>query len=427
MSTWDPAGGAEDLPAQGTPPQAELQQQLGLPFPGRDPYADAGKDPEYTGQGPETPDPVHEAKPWGDEAGEYPYEQTGYAVRDWPGWGEAGTYGPGAGPDSYEAGDEAGIYGPGDEAGSYEAGDEASIYGPGDEAGDEAGIYGPGDEAEYENSYAEGHGYGGYAGEPWPYPLYGSPGGTPGNGAALSNRARSPAKGRPSGPWPGLVMVTSAAVIVAAIALGVTSANRDKLTSSRSPAVPTSAAGEPASSGGPRANTAGANTTRLGRPSRTRAPRASASAPGPRTSAPARPTKTRPPRVLAKNLIIPAPVKRQLVETWVATDPGGLGLTTKDVAGTVRGEVYYGYDVSIATYFAIAAFQPSPLILKRASTALGQAELREFKGTEYVFSLQTGSIWTELGMVATGECPGEWVPTAVLAVWGMCGLRPPAT
>ncbi len=374
MSTWDPAGGADDISAPGTPQQAEPQQPPGPPFPGED---------------PESPDLHPETGLWSGEVGEDAYEETHYTAEDWPDWEEAES--------------------------------------------EEAESYAPGSEGEYEGSYLEGRDYAPYTGEPWRYPAHTRAPGVYGTG----NGGRRLAKGRPSGPWPGLVMVTSVAVIVAAVALGVTSANRDALTSSSSPSVAASAGGKPnvaTSAGGNKArpggagpSTAGGKTTGSTRPSGTKTSRSSTSATGPQTSASARPTRKTRARVLAKNLVISPLAKRQLVETWIATDPGGLGLTAKDVAGTVRGEVYYGYDASIATYFALAAFQPSPLVLKKASTARGQAELRAFQDTQYVFSLQTGSTWTELGIVTTGSCPGEWVPTAVLAVWGMCGLKPPAT
>ena len=358
MSTWDPAGGADDIPAPGTPPQAEPQQPPGLPLPGED----AENLNLYPGTGL-----------WSGDMSEDADEETNYTSDDWPDWDEEGSYAPGS-----EDGDD---------------------------------------------SYLEGGDDSPYADEPWHYPAHTRAPGV----YTTSNGGRRLAKGRPSGPWPGLVMVTSGAVIVAAVALGVTSANPNALTSSSSPGVATSAGGKKAPVGRTVPPTAGGKTAGSTRPSVTKASRATTSATGPQTSASARPTTSKSARVLAKNLIISPLVKRQLVETWIATDPGGLGLTAQDVAGTVRGEVYYGYDVSIATYFSLAAFQPSPLVLKRASTARGKAELRAFQDTQYVFSLQTGSTWTELGIVTTGNCPGEWVPRVVLAVWGMCGLKPPPT
>ncbi len=355
MSTWDPAGGADDVPAPGTPPQAEPQQPPGLTWPGED---------------AESPDRYPGTGLWSGDVREDADEETHYRSDDWPDWDEEKSYAPEDGDDSY-----------------LEADDGSS-----------------------------------YADEPWHYPAHARPTGL----YTTSNGGGRLAKRRPSGPWPALVMATSGAVIVAAVALGVTSANPNALTSSSSPGVATSAGGRKAPVGRTVPPTSGGKTAGS-RPSVTKATRALTSATGPQTSASGRPTTTTSARVLAKNLIISPLVKRQLVETWIATDPGGLGLTAQDVAGTVRGEVYYGYDLSIATYFSLAAFQPSPLVLKKASTPRGKAELRAFQDTQYVFSLQTGSTWTELGIVTTGDCPGEWVPKAVLAVWGMCGLRPPPT
>lgn len=225
-----------------------------------------------------------------------------------------------------------------------------------------------------------------------------------------------------NGPWPLLVMVTAVAVIAAAVALAVTSTNRTKLSNGPT-ANPTLSTPASAKSSGrsvgkttgtarpPVTSTSSVNTTR------TSATSSSTTAPTTTTTVP----------VFAQNLVISAATKQSLVNTWLATNPGGLGMTGSDVAGTVPGEVFYGYDLATSTYFATASFQPSQKLLKRAKTPAGQSLLAQFQDNEYVFSLTAGSGWTLLGVLTTGNCPGQWVPKPVLEVWGMCGLTPPAT
>lgn len=217
---------------------------------------------------------------------------------------------------------------------------------------------------------------------------------------------------RSNGPWPELVTITAVAIVVAAAVLALTSAGRLNLTSNRSPGSAnagstTLLASGPGATGATGAETVATNkeVTAKGTPAKTKA-------------------KASSPSARVKSLPVPPSIERQLIDAWVATDPAGLKLTTKDVGGTVPGETYYAYDVSISTYFAIVAFQPSP-VLSKDRTAAAQDDLQAFQGSEYVFSLQTGSVWTWLGVETTGNCPGEWVPPAVLAAWRMCGLKPP--
>jgi hypothetical protein len=202
---------------------------------------------------------------------------------------------------------------------------------------------------------------------------------------------------RPAGPWPRLVMVTAVAVVAAAVALAVTAPKSSRPLAQNTG--PGTTAGTVRTSAKPTSTTIAPTSTTPRRTTTTAAHR----------------------RQLAKNLIISAATKQSLVTTWLSTNPGGQGISAKDVAGTAPGQVYYAYDVSISTYFAVAAFQPSSALLKQARTATGKAKLRQFQDYDYVFSLQTGSTWTLLGVVPKGYCPGEWVPAPVLTVWGMCG------
>jgi|GEM_PF-2669269 hypothetical protein len=205
---------------------------------------------------------------------------------------------------------------------------------------------------------------------------------------------------RPAGPWPRLVMVAAVAVVAAAVTLALTPPRTSK----------------------PLAQATAESTTAPSRSSSTTTAPKTTTTTAPTTTAPDRTTTTARPHPLAKNLFISAATKRSLVATWLATNPGGVGLGPKDVAGTAPGQVYYAYDVPISTYFAVVAFQPSTTLVAQARTAAGKEKLRQFSGYDYVFSLQTGSTWTLLGPVPKANCPGEWVPAPVLAVWGMCGF-----
>lgn len=204
---------------------------------------------------------------------------------------------------------------------------------------------------------------------------------------------------RGNGPWPELVMVTAVAVVVAAVVLAVTTAD----VSRQGTTAPTSAP---------------AQTTPPTRPA------SSTTRPTSTTTKPTSTTTTVPASAHAVNLLASAAVKAALVKSWLASDPGGVGLGPRDVNGTAPGEVYYGEQPVLKTYWALAAFQPAARITAEASTAAGQAKLSQFQGNVYVFSSHNSSSWTVLGVVSPRSCPGDWVPRPVLAIWGLCGLHP---
>lgn len=207
---------------------------------------------------------------------------------------------------------------------------------------------------------------------------------------------------RTNGPWPELVMITAVAVIIAAVILAVTSADRTNLANSQT----SSSLAAPSTA--PRAT----NTT--GHPSTSAPPSSSSTVPRPSTTAPSAGQK-------AKNLLVTPGVESSLVRSWLATNPGGANLGPKDVAGTQPGQVYYAEQPGSATYWALVAFKPSATLLEESSTAAGQEKLAELQNSIYAFSWQSGPVWTLLGEVSTGSCPGL-VPAPVLKVWGMCGL-----
>ena len=225
---------------------------------------------------------------------------------------------------------------------------------------------------------------------------------TGGRGGGRKRRRRT------NGPWPELVMITAVAVIIAAVILAVTSADRTNLANSQ------------AASNTVVPSTAARTTNSTGRPSTSAPPRSSSTVPRRTTTVP--PSTTTPAAVQkARNLLVTAGVEGSLVRSWLATNPGGVNLSAQDVGGTEPGQVYYAEQPASATYWALVAFKPSATLLEESSTAAGQEKLAEFQNTIYAFSWKAGPVWTLLGEVGTGTCPGV-VPAPVLKVWGMCGL-----
>ncbi len=172
------------------------------------------------------------------------------------------------------------------------------------------------------------------------------PGWTSGGGGGRRRRRR-----RANGPWPELVMITAVAVIVAAVILAVTSADRTNLANSQTSSnslVPSSA---------PRAT----NTTV--RPTSSAPPSSSSTVRRPTTTA--RSTTSVPVAgQKAKNLLVTPGVESSLIKSWLATNPGGANLGPKDVAGTQPGQVYYAEQPGSATYWALVAFKPSTTLLE---------------------------------------------------------------
>jgi hypothetical protein len=207
--------------------------------------------------------------------------------------------------------------------------------------------------------------------------------------------------GRRSGnPWPALVVITAVAVAAAAAILAVTT-NKPSGTANNLPV--TTPASPPATTAPPR-TTAPTTTTTL----------------------PSGSTTVDPGSLIAFSVPANPSWEAGLVTSFITAE-GAQGITLGDVNGEVPGEVEFAYMPSTATYWGLAEFQPSATLKAQASTAPGQAKMSFFANTQYAFSWQDGKTWTLLGDVPTGDCPGIWVPRAVLAVWSLCGLHPPRT
>lgn len=257
----------------------------------------------------------------------------------------------------------------------------------------QTGYYHPGDylPPDYEEAGYDDAGYdeASYAPGPW------APGGFP-DDAYLAEQApggRRTRRRRTNGPWPELVVVTALAVVAAAVVLAYMTGSRDQVSNnSAGTTIPLPSTTRPTTTGRPSTTVGG--TTTLPVPSPT-----------------------------AVRLGVTAGVEQSLVKSWVATNPGSVGIGPKDVAGTVPGQVYYARQPALGTYWALAAFQPSAQLTAERATAAGQAKLQEFQNVIWVFSWRAGPTWTELGEVTAGQCPAIWVPTPVLASWHLCGFR----
>lgn len=329
-----------------------------------------------------------------------------------PGW--AG--GPETGAWSFEADewDEAGQWAPGAAwEGTYDQGDAGEgWYDPGEASWDEAaaasGWYG---QAPYLDEYPTG--YVRSRGEALAaYQESYVTSAVPRVWEEGDGEAVAPPVHRAGGPWPELALITAVAVLIAAVILGVSSADKGRQTG-----------GQPGPHTVPSAVASG-SASKKG----TKTPTTAVSVPSTRPTTPPTTAKPKPkptptaPVVAARSLAVTAPVKQSLIKSWLATNPGGLGMRSADVGSTVPGEVFYAVQPATQVFWAVAAFQPSAAVLAEKSTAAGQYDLAQFQNTEYIFNWKSGPYWNELGYVSTGDCPGEYVPTSVLAAWGLCGL-----
>ena len=257
----------------------------------------------------------------------------------------------------------------------------------------------------------------GYAGEYLPahlsrgddaVALYAGRGATPLGG--VYDRKGALRTKRDRGPWRELVIITAVAVIVSAVILAVTTAEKSNV------------AGLDSIFGTPRTTAGAASPSTTAGAATDSSPALSSTTPGTGLSAAPKPGTSAPLSQQPKSLPVTAGVAQSLVKSWLASNPGGYGMSPADVAGTVPNEVYYAVQPTTGTYWALAAFKPSPALSAQSSTETGQGELAEFHDSVYAFSWQAGPVWTLLGEFSTGSCPSVWVPRAVLAAWGLCGL-----
>ena len=204
-------------------------------------------------------------------------------------------------------------------------------------------------------------------------------------------------------------MITAVAVIVAAVILAVTSADRTNLADSQT------------SSNTLVPSTTPHTTNTTAHPTSSAPPSSSSTVPRPTTTA--RPRTTTPASAeKAKNLLVTAGVESSLVRSWLATNPGGVDLSRErrrrdpTRGGLLRRAAGVGHLLGVGRVQAFA-----PRCWRSLRRRRDRTKLAEFQNSIYAFSWQSGPVWTLLGEVSTGSCPGV-VPAPVLKVWGMCGL-----
>jgi hypothetical protein len=148
------------------------------------------------------------------------------------------------------------------------------------------------------------------------------------------------------------------------------------------------------------------------------------SAPAPATSATSPPASTRVPTSGPRattissgpmNLATTAAVRAALVAAFAS----GQHLEPRYVAGTVKGSVYYAFDGTTYTYWAMAEFSPTPAAdeaHKRLDGAPGDPAI-QFQDGPWIFSRGASGSWRLVGDTGGSICPPR-PPARVLALWG---------
>jgi hypothetical protein len=120
-----------------------------------------------------------------------------------------------------------------------------------------------------------------------------------------------------------------------------------------------------------------------------------------------------------QNLVISSAEKSQLTAAYVASR--SISLSDLAGGGPEAGSVYYAYDPSTDTYWALAAFAPS-------STASQEVLVGFQDGGSYGMYRKTGSGSWQVEQPGEPEICGEvkFFPPAVLTAWGISMSLPPA-
>lgn len=107
-----------------------------------------------------------------------------------------------------------------------------------------------------------------------------------------------------------------------------------------------------------------------------------------------------------QNLVASASVKNALQAAYVAHS----GLPADEIAGTAPSSVYYAYDPSTKTYWAIAAFVPTKHASDNTEVAM------QDEGCCGVFTRPAGGAWTYMAGYLGVPCPGQ-IPATMQALW----------
>src|SRR5262249_15254358 len=120
-----------------------------------------------------------------------------------------------------------------------------------------------------------------------------------------------------------------------------------------------------------------------------------------------------------QNLVISSAGKSQLAAAFVAAK--GISLSDLAGGGPEAGSVYYAYDPSTDTYWALASFTPS-------STASMNVQVGFQDGGSYGMYRKTGSGSWQVEQPGFPEICGEvkFFPPAVLTAWSISSSLPAA-
>jgi hypothetical protein len=111
-----------------------------------------------------------------------------------------------------------------------------------------------------------------------------------------------------------------------------------------------------------------------------------------------------------QNLTVTPAVRATLTSTFVAYK----NIAASDITGTAPDSVYYAYDPTTQTYWALAQFTPN-------TSAPTQVLVGMQDGGDFgLFSMHAGAAWT----VQTGGYPppcaeAKYFPATVMEVWGL--------
>jgi hypothetical protein len=101
-------------------------------------------------------------------------------------------------------------------------------------------------------------------------------------------------------------------------------------------------------------------------------------------------------------------LKSQLTAVYVAKN----NLPASQVAGTAPGSVYYGYEPSTKTYWAVASFLPNSSATMQTQVAM------QDDGCCGIFSTLNPGSWTLVARFLGAPCAGQ-IPADLMALWNL--------
>lgn len=111
-----------------------------------------------------------------------------------------------------------------------------------------------------------------------------------------------------------------------------------------------------------------------------------------------------------ENLVVSTTDKQLLTAAFVDYTH----LPAQDIAGTAPGSVYFAFDPTTDTYWALASFSPTPSASQHTQIALQDG------GNMGIFSRRPASAWQMLSTGSVPFCVSQTAfPPGVVAVWGL--------